>query len=257
MGCVDLNCDVGESFGVYGFGHDEELLNYVTSANVACGFHAGDPATMRQTVRLALDRGVVVGAHPGLPDLVGFGRRNLDISPQEAYDLVVYQVGALWAFIRTEGGVLHHVKPHGALYNMAAGSAPLAQTLATAVWRVDPQLLLIGLSGSELVRAGEARGLRTVSEVFADRTYQQDGALTSRQRPDALITDPEQAARQVIRMIREGCVRSQQGRDVPVRAETVCLHGDSPQAPVFARQLRARLELAGIAVRATERKAVA
>jgi UPF0271 protein len=247
---VDLNCDMGESFGVYRLGHDEELLSYVTSANIACGFHAGDPATMRKTVRLALDKGVAIGAHPGLNDLSGFGRREMKLTPQEAYDLVVYQVGALQAFARTEGGELRHVKPHGALYNMAAVNPELARAIAAAVSKVDPKLMLLGLSGSELLRAGQAVDLQTVSEVFADRAYEPDGSLTPRNHPDSLITDPRQAVQRVIRMIREGQVCARDGRDIRLRADTVCIHGDAPYAVESARELRAALEQAGITVRA-------
>ena len=169
---VDLNCDLGERFGPYKIGNDAEILNFISSVNIACGFHAGDPATMRQTVKLALEKGVAIGAHPGLPDLTGFGRRNMDISPQDAYDMVVYQIGALYGFLRAHGAEMQHVKPHGALYNMAAKSKVLADSIAEAVYHVDPQLILFGLAGSELVKAGERIGLRTAHEVFADRTYQ-------------------------------------------------------------------------------------
>lgn len=175
---IDLNCDLGESYGAYKLGVDEEMLGRITSANVACGFHAGDPGVMRRTVQMALKHGVAVGAHPGLPDLIGFGRRNMDISPREAYDMVVYQIGALAAFVQSEGGRMQHVKPHGALYNMAAKSKELSEAIAEAVYKVDPELILFGLSGSELVRAGERIGLKTANEVFSDRTYQQDGSLT-------------------------------------------------------------------------------
>jgi UPF0271 protein len=247
---VDLNCDMGESFGVYRLGHDAELLKCVTSANIACGFHAGDPATMHTTVRLALNHGVAIGAHPGLNDLAGFGRREMKLAPQDAYDLVVYQVGALMAFAKTEGGELRHVKPHGALYNMAAVNPELAQAIASAVSKVDASLVLLGLSGSELLRAGQAAGLRTASEVFADRAYEQDGTLTPRTRPDSIITDPHQATQRVIRMIKEGRVRSRDGHDIPLQADSVCIHGDAPHAAEFARQLRADLEQARIAVRA-------
>ncbi|MDI3327072.1 MAG: 5-oxoprolinase subunit PxpA [Alicyclobacillaceae bacterium] len=249
MVSVDFNADVGESFGIYSLGRDEELLAYVSSANVACGFHAGDPATMRRTVRAALERGVAVGAHPGLPDLVGFGRRSMDLTPGEAYDLTVYQIGALWAFVKAEGGNLRHVKPHGALYNMAATDFRLAEAIARAVYDVDPRLILFALSGSELARAGERMGLRVAHEVFADRTYQSDGTLTPRRSAGALIEDPVLASRQVLRMIREGKVRSVDGTEVPIRADTVCLHGDSPRAAEFAREIRRELELAGVSVR--------
>ncbi|SEN22755.1 LamB/YcsF family protein [Lihuaxuella thermophila] len=251
---VDLNCDMGESFGAYKLGTDEEILHYVTSANIACGFHAGDPATMRKTVQLALENGVAIGAHPGLPDLVGFGRRNMDITPQEAYDMIVYQIGSLYGFVKAEGGVMQHVKPHGALYNMATKHPELAQAIARAVYKVDPELILFGLSGSELVKAGETIGLRTAHEVFADRTYQQDGSLTSRRQPDALITDHEKAAQQVIRMVKEGKVLSQQHTDVSIKADTVCIHGDGPHALVFARRIREHLTASGVSIRAVGHK---
>lgn len=246
---VDLNCDMGESFGVYQLGHDTELLKCVTSANIACGFHAGDPATMRKTVRLAMSNGVAIGAHPGLSDLSGFGRREMKLTPQETYDLVVYQVGALMAFAKTEGGELRHVKPHGALYNMAALNPELAEAIASAVSKVDPRLVLMGLSGSELLRAGQVAGLRTASEVFADRAYEQDGTLTPRNHADSMISDPHQAAQRVTRMIKEGRVCSRDGHDIPLQADTVCIHGDAPHAVEFARELRTALEQAGIAIR--------
>lgn len=250
MFAIDLNCDLGESFGAYRIGRDEELLPLVSSANIACGFHASDPGTMRKTVRLALERGVAVGAHPGLPDLAGFGRRRMDITPQEAYDMTVYQIGALQAFVRSEGGRMRHVKPHGALYNMAAHSAELAEAIAEAAYRVDPELILFGLSGSELVRAGERIGLRTAHEAFADRSYRQDGSLAPRSSPDALIRDPEQAAERIVRMVKEGLVASLEGGDVPVLAHTVCIHGDGEEAVSFAVRIRERLLREGVGIRA-------
>lgn len=247
---VDLNCDMGESFGAYQLGQDEALMPYVSSVNIACGFHAGDPAVMKRTVRLALQHQVAIGAHPGLPDLAGFGRRNMAISPEEAYDLVVYQLGALAAFVRAEGGQLHHLKPHGALYNMAAADASLAQAIAEAVYRVDPALTLYGLAGSALIRAGRERGLPTAQEVFADRSYQPDGTLTPRRQPQALITDPGAAARQVVQLVKTGKVLSLAGTEVALQADTVCLHGDSAHALDLARHLRQVLESEGIVVRA-------
>ncbi|MCM3162399.1 LamB/YcsF family protein [Metabacillus litoralis] len=247
---IDLNCDLGESFGAYKIGMDEEVLQFITSANVACGFHAGDPSVMRKTVQLALKNNVKIGAHPGLPDLAGFGRRNMNISPQEAYDLVVYQIGALSGFLKAEGEKMQHVKPHGALYNMAAKNRELSEAIAEAVYKVDPQLILFGLAGSELVKAGEKIGLKTANEVFSDRTYQQDGSLTPRTQPDALIHSYEDSVSQVIRMIKEGKVRSTQGVDVSVLAQTVCIHGDGPEALVFAKQLRESMQSEGIQVNA-------
>ena len=247
---VDLNCDMGESYGAYRIGNDEAILGYVTAANIACGFHAGDPAVMRKTVQLALQKGVAIGAHPGLPDLVGFGRREMAVSPEEAYEMTVYQIGALSAFVKAEGGVLHHVKPHGALYNMAAVNQPLAEAIAEAVFKVKPEAVLYGLSGSELIKAGEKLGLKTAHEVFADRTYQQDGTLTSRRQPDALISDQEEALGQVLRMVQEGKVMTLQGKDIAIQADTICIHGDGPHALAFAKLLHERLQQAGIKLKA-------
>src|SRR5690625_2614698 len=182
---IDINCDMGESFGAWKMGNDEDVLPYVTSANIACGFHAGDPGTMRRTVAAALQHNVAIGAHPGLPDLVGFGRRTMDVSAQDVYDLVVVQVGALAAVAASQGARLHHVKAHGALYNMAANDPQLATAVAEAVKSVDPQLVLFGLAGSHQVEAGRKAGLKVAQEVFADRTYQDNGLLTPRWEPDA------------------------------------------------------------------------
>jgi len=239
---IDLNCDLGESFGTYKIGADEEILTLTTSANIACGFHAGDPSTMHQTVKIALEKGASIGAHPGLPDLLGFGRRNMSITPQEAYDMIIYQIGALEAFIKAEGGRMQHVKPHGALYNMAAKDTQLANAIAQAVSKVNPDLILFGLSGSELIRAGEKFGLRTANEVFADRTYQKDGSLTPRNQPNALLQDSQQSIEQVIKIIKEGTVLSQQGNEVIIKADTVCIHGDGPHALSFAKKIRGSLE---------------
>lgn len=247
---VDLNCDMGESFGAYSLGHDTELLDSITSANIACGYHAGDPAVMRETVRRAIEKGVAIGAHPGLPDLAGFGRRRMEITPGEAYDMVTYQVGALMAFAIQEGSGLQHVKPHGALYNMAAVSRPLADAIASAIQRLDPTLILYGLAGSELIKAGEAAGLRTASEVFADRTYQEDGTLTPRNKPNAIITELEDSISQVIRMVKEHEVITSSGKIIPIQADTICIHGDGGHAALFARTLRVRLEAEGMAVQA-------
>ncbi len=239
---------MGESYGAYTLGKDADLLKYVTSANIACGYHAGDPATMRKTVQLALENKVAIGAHPGLPDLIGFGRREMAISAKEAYDMAVYQIGALSGFVRSEGGRMNHVKAHGALYNMAATNQALAEALAEAVYKVDPELIMFGLSGSELIRAGEKIGLRTASEVFADRTYQSDGTLTNRRLPDAMITDDDAAVAQVIRMVKEGMVKTRQETDVAIKADTICIHGDGPHALEFAAKIKSALTSAGIDV---------
>jgi UPF0271 protein len=245
---IDINCDLGESFGAYTIGQDADMIQVVTSVNVACGFHAGDPKTMRETIEKAVEHGVGIGAHPGFPDLSGFGRRNLDMTPQEIYDMVIYQIGALDGFVRIAGGTLQHVKPHGALYNMAAKSEAISNAIARAVFDFNPSLILYGLSGSELIAAGKRVGLTTASEVFADRTYQEDGSLTSRRLPNAMIKEDVVAANQVVRMVKEGVVRSQQGTDVPIQADTVCIHGDGSHALSFAQALRAALLESSIAV---------
>lgn len=248
---IDLNCDMGESFGAWSMGNDLAILPYVTSANIACGYHAGDPGTMRKTVAAALEHGVAIGAHPGLPDLVGFGRRTIDISPQEAYDMVVVQVGALAAVAASQGARLHHVKAHGALYNMAAKRPELAQAIARAVYDIDSSLVFYGLASSELTRAGEQCGLKVAHEVFGDRTYQNDGSLTPRKQADAMIEDATVSIRQVLRMITEGRITSVQGDEVPVKADTLCLHGDQPDAVAFAKSIRLALHEAGVQVRAS------
>ena len=250
---IDLNCDMGESFGAWKMGNDLAILEHVTSANIACGFHAGDPQTMRAVVRAALAQQVKVGAHPGFPDLVGFGRRNLQATPDEVYAMVVYQVGALAAFAAAAGGRLNHVKAHGALYNMAARDRALAEAIARAVHDVDPGLVMFGLAGSEMIGAAQRLGLRCAAEVFGDRTYQDDGSLSPRSRPDAMLVDVEIAAAQVKRMALEGLVRSTSGKEVPVQADTLCVHGDQPGALDFVRRIRAELAAAGIEVRAPAR----
>ena len=246
---VDLNCDMGESFGAWTLGQDEALLDHVTSANIACGFHAGDPATMARTVERAVAKGVTLGAHPSLPDLQGFGRRTMAVTPGEARNLMLYQLGALDAFARAAGSRLHHVKPHGALYNMAARDRVLADALAQAVKAFDPALILVGLSGSALIEAGRAAGLACASEVFADRGYEADGSLTPRGLDGALIEDEDLVIARVLRMVREGRVASRTGEDVTLQADTLCLHGDQPRALAFARRLREALGGAGIEVR--------
>jgi 5-oxoprolinase (ATP-hydrolysing) subunit A len=239
---IDINCDLGESFGSFTKGNDSKIMPFITSANIACGFHAGDPGSMRRTVRLCLDNGVHIGAHPGLPDLVGFGRRRMEVSAQEVYELVLYQLGALQAFVKAEGAMLRHVKPHGALYNMAVVDRALADAIAEAVYRVDSSLVLFGLSGSQLVQAGEARGLQVANEVFADRSYQADGTLTPRSHPQAVISDPEMAAARVALMVKYGVVKALDGTDLPIRAETVCVHGDGSGAVAMAKALWNKLK---------------
>lgn len=247
---VDINCDLGESFGRYKLGEQQEILKYVTSANIACGFHAGDPSVMRETVKLAIENGVKIGAHPGLPDLNGFGRREMKITPQEAYDMVVYQIGALNGFLATFGEQMQHVKPHGALFNMAAKDFELAKAIAQAVYDVSPSLVLYGLANSELTAAGEKVGLRTAHEVFADRTYQSDGSLTSRQQSNALIIDTNESIAQVVKMVTEGIVISQQNTEVQIKADTVCIHGDGEHAVSFARNIKETLKNNNVSVSA-------
>lgn len=247
---VDINCDLGESFGRYKLGEQEEILNYVTSANIACGFHAGDPTVMRETVECAIKYGVQIGAHPGLPDLNGFGRREMNITAQEAYDMVVYQIGALQGFLTARGVSMQHVKPHGALYNMAAKNRELAEAIARAVYDCSPNLLLYGLASSELTNAGERLGLQTVHEVFADRTYQQDGTLTARSQQNALITDEQQAISQILQMVKDGTVTSVQQTDVLLKADSICVHGDGAHAVAFAKLAKISLQQQGVLVQA-------
>nr|WP_269840101.1 5-oxoprolinase subunit PxpA [Paucibacter sp. M5-1]MCZ7882566.1 LamB/YcsF family protein [Paucibacter sp. M5-1] len=246
---LDLNCDMGEGFGAYTMGNDIAILDHVSSANIACGFHAGDPGTMRRIVGAAIAKGVAVGAHPGLPDLQGFGRREMKISPAEAYAMVLYQIGALAGFARAAGGRLNHVKPHGALYNMAVKDRKLSDAIAQAVRDFDPGLVFFGLAGSEMIRAAEALGLRAANEVFADRSYQDDGSLSPRGLPGAMIEDPEQSLAQVRQML-AGSVTALSGNVVPVQADTLCLHGDQPGALEFARHIRAALTTDGVALQA-------
>jgi UPF0271 protein len=229
-------------------GNDVAILDHVSSANIACGFHAGDPVTMRGVVSTALAKGVKVGAHPGFQDLVGFGRRRMQVVPEEAYAIVVYQVGALAGFAAAAGGRLHHVKAHGALYNMAARDRALADAIAQAVHDVDPGLVMFGLAGSEMIGAARRLGLRCAAEVFGDRTYQEDGSLSPRNLPGAMIEDAEVAAAQVSRMATEGVVRSTSGKDVRVQADTLCIHGDQPGALAFVKRIRQELAAAGIEV---------
>ena len=249
---LDLNCDMGEGFGAYKMGNDLAILDHVTSANIACGFHAGDPPTMRRLVAAALAKGVAIGAHPGLPDLQGFGRREMKISPAEAYAMVLYQVGALAGFAQAAGGRLNHVKPHGALYNMAAKNRPLADAIAQAVFDFDPGLVFFGLAGSEMIAAADALGLRSAQEVFADRSYQDDGTLSPRGEPGAMIEDPDQSLAQVRQMLK-GSVRALSGAEVPVRADTLCLHGDQAGALDFALHIRSSLSADGVALQAPVR----
>lgn len=245
---VDLNSDLGESFGAYKIGMDADILQYVSSANVACGFHAGDPIVMEETVRLAKKAGAAVGAHPGYPDLQGFGRRNMICTPKEVKAYVKYQLGALLAFTRTAGIPLQHCKPHGALYNMAAKDKALATAIAEAVADVDAGIILLGLAGSAMTEAGKEAGLRVAGEVFADRAYQADGSLVPRSMPGAVIHDTEEALSRTVRMVKEGIVTAVTGETVPLTADSICVHGDNPSALAFVKAIRERLETEGVSV---------
>ena len=245
---IDLNSDVGESYGAWVMGQDEALVPLVTSVNIACGAHAGDPTIMARTVQLAAGQRVTIGAHPGYPDRVGFGRRDMSLSPDELEASVIFQLGALAAFCRVAGVPLSHVKPHGALYNRAAADAGLAHLLARAVCRFDPALALVGLAGSALLEAGRAEGLQVAAEAFADRAYEADGSLRSRRHPDALLPDPEAAAEQAVSIVVLGRAVAVDGSSVPIKADTLCIHGDTPGAPEYARAVRDALQAAGVTV---------
>lgn len=245
---VDLNADLGESFGAYTIGMDSEVLRYITSANVACGFHAGDPMVMQKTVALAAERNTAVGAHPGFPDLMGFGRRKMNISAEEARAYIQYQVGALQAFAKARGIRLQHVKPHGAFYNMAAVDDKLAEAICRGIYDIDPELILLGLSGSAHIRAAKKIGLRCAAEVFADRGYTDEGTLVPRNQPGAMIHDREEAIARTVRMVKEGCVETVSGKTIPITADSICVHGDNPDAIGFVRLIRERLEQEGVTV---------
>jgi len=247
---IDLNADVGESLGPWPMGDDERLIPLVTSVNVACGAHAGDPLTIERTIRLAVDHDVAVGAHPGYPDLVGFGRRDLDMTADELRASVVHQVGAVAAIARSLNAELRHVKPHGALYNRAARDPAVADTIATAIRRASPELVLVGLAGSALIDAGVAAGLRVASEAFADRAYEPDGSLRSRRRPGAILATPAAAAKQAVSIVRDGRVTAFDGSVVAVRADTICIHGDTPGAAEYVGAIRAALDKAGVTIAA-------
>lgn len=249
---VDLNSDLGEGFGRYSLGQDQEILHHISSANIACGFHASDPDVMARTVALALASGVRIGAHPGFPDLVGFGRRDMKVTLTEARNMVTYQLGALEAFLRKIGSRLQHVKPHGALYNMAGKDPDLASAICEAVLEYDPQLILMGLSGSELCRAAQRLGLATAQEFFSDRAYEEDGSLVSRAKAGAMILDEAEAIQRVVRAVREQKVTAITGADIPIIADTVCIHGDGARALEFAVNIRKALNDQSIKVAALQ-----
>lgn len=248
---IDLNSDVGESFGAYTLGLDAEVIPLISSANIACGYHAGDPAVMRRTVALALKHGVGLGAHPGLPDLVGFGRRNMEVSLEEIRDFVACQIGALQAVAAIQGARLRHVKPHGALYNMAVKNPDIWDAVAEVMAGIDPALILFVLAGSDrtaLEAIGRRRGIRIAYEFFADRAYNPDGSLVSRKLPGAVVHDHGVVAAKVLKLVREGRVTAIDGSDIALHADTICVHGDNPEAVRLVKQVREALAAAGVRV---------
>lgn len=249
---VDLNSDIGEGFGAYTMGMDEEIIKYVTSINLACGWHAGDPLIMDKTTKMAKDCGVMVGAHPGYPDLMGFGRRQMDISEDEARCYMLYQVGALKAFTEANGLKLQHMKLHGGFYNKACNDEKLANAVLDGIEAVDKNIILMVLSGSYIAKEAKRRGLRVSQEVFADRGYNEDGTLVNRSLPGAFVKDPEEAIPRVIRMIKEGKVKTASGKDIDIVADSICVHGDNPKAIEFVKSIREGLEQAGIEITAID-----
>ncbi len=245
---VDLNCDLGESFGAYTIGMDEEVIKLVSSANVACGFHASDPVVMNRTVENAVKAGVAIGAHPGFCDLMGFGRRNMNISPKEAYAYVTYQLGALNAFAVQQGVRIAHVKPHGALYNMAGKDYELAKGICSAVYDFDPEIILLGLSGSQMINAGRDIGLRCANEFFADRAYEDDGSLRARTKEGAMIEDENEAIERVVKVLSTGKVTTYSGNDIELKIDSICVHGDNAHALAFVKTIRERLTKEGIKI---------
>lgn len=250
MPYIDLNCDLGESFGAYKIGNDTEVIPLITSANVACGFHAGDPIVMGKTVEIAASSGVAIGAHPGYPDLMGFGRRNMTVSAEEAKAYIIYQVGALKAFADARGVKLQHVKPHGAFYNMAGKDIKLARAICEGIASVSEDLIIMALAGSQMCVAAKEVGIRSANEVFADRAYEEDGSLVARSKPGAMITDEDEAAARVVRMVKEGKVRAITGNDIDIKADSVCVHGDGAKALAFVEKLRKDLTAEGVELRA-------
>jgi len=255
MNCIDLNADLGESFGAWRMGDDAGVMPWITSANIACGFHAGDPVTMRATVALCVEHGVAIGAHPSLPDLQGFGRREMKVTPNEVYAQTLYQMGALHALAEAAGAHLHHVKPHGALYNMAARDRALANAIAAAVRDFDPTLILVGLAGSALVDAGRDAGLPVQREGFCDRLYAADGSLAPRSQPGAVIEDLDAAVAQAVSIATRNEATVLDGSRIRIEAETLCVHGDRPNAALFAERLRRALQHAGVRIAAVGRPA--
>lgn len=251
---VDLNCDMGESFGIYKLGNDGAIMPHISSANVACGFHAGDATVMRTTINIAKEHGVGVGAHPGYPDLPGFGRRPMSLTPQEVYDICVYQVGAFLGMAHAANACPTHFKAHGSLYNAAAVDPKLAEALAKAVRAVDSGLVFVGLAGSKMIEAALNEGLAVANEVFADRAYQADGNLVPRSHPQAVHKSLDQAVKQVLSMVTKGTVTALTGEEVPIKADSICIHGDGAHAVEFAQSIRTALTTEGIVIRGFTRR---
>lgn len=248
MAMVDLNCDMGESFGTYKLGLDSEVAEFISSANVACGFHASDPIVMSNTVKILKENNVRIGAHPGFPDLVGFGRRNMSVSPTEAKAYVQYQIGALSAFCKANKLPLQHVKPHGALYNMAGKDYALSKAVCEGIAEIDSSLILLGLSGSQMLKAAADTGLRCAKEVFADRAYEEDGSLVARTKDDAMIVNEDEAITRVIGMVKHGKVKALTGKEIEIQADSVCVHGDGVKALEFVKKIRAALISEGVKI---------
>ena len=246
---IDLNSDLGESFGRYTIGNDDKIIPLITSANVACGYHASDPVVMMETIQRAKEAGIAVGAHPGLPDLMGFGRRSMAISNEEAKAYTLYQISALGGMCKAAGVKLQHVKLHGALYNMAAKDYELSKAICEAIYEYDKDLIVMGLSGSEMIKAANDCGLKAASEVFADRAYEEDGTLVNRRKAGAMIEDEDEAIKRVVRMVKEGKVTSITGKDIDIKADSICVHGDGEKALLFVEKIRKALAEEEIEIR--------
>ncbi len=246
---VDLNSDIGESFGTYCLGMDEEVIKYVSSVNIACGWHAGDPIIMDNTIKEAIRNNVAIGAHPGYPDLMGFGRRNIDISPKEARAYIIYQLGALNAFVKANGGKLQHMKLHGAFYNTASVKSEIAEEIINGILDVDKNIILLALSGSYIAKRAQKKGLRVAQEVFADRAYNDDGTLVSRKLPGAIIHDKDEAYKRIYKMILEGKTNAINGKEIEIVADSICVHGDNPKALDFVKYIRENLIKEGIKIK--------
>lgn len=245
---VDLNSDIGESMGVYKVGLDEEIVKYISSANIACGWHAGDPLVMEKTIDVSRDFNVKIGAHPGFMDMMGFGRRNISVSPEEFKSYVKYQLGAIMGIAKSKGQKIEHLKAHGSMYNLASKDIGLAMALAEAVHEIDRDIILVGLSNSEILKAGKRVGIRVASEVFADRVYNSDGSLVSRNTAGAVIEDESFAVARVLKMVNCGVVKAIDGQDIEIKADTICVHGDNPKAVEFAKSIRMALQNSGISI---------